>query len=550
MSTGAMNYRALEMHGGTMWNEQAVRDAIAFIVDHDMDALVFHEGDVINQLVFPRAYFPPYSTWTAAPPRRGENAIYNARAYIERVGQRCRDSGIEFMLEVKELGFTDEVLEKFPDIMVEGVVCPTNPHWFEYLEIKYSELFEDFGDIAGVVVSAGSPEGRTALSYRRCPCERCEHTVQQDWYRDITSSIWRAAERFGRRIIVREFSYSPADQDAVLAGLDGVDDGVELCIKPYARDFYPTYPDNSALTAEPQRTKWLEYDVHGQFYGWGVVPCPIVADQRRRFQSATNAGVTALLMRAEWERINDLWALQTLNRVNIATGSLLAADPTMPARDALAQALATTGLVDQAVPTDDVAQIADALLEMWPLVEKCMFVRAYVFNSGSMIPDGLAYAWWNMTIKHKLQDWDPSAAHRLDVTSVEETAAMLAEKDDALADVDRVLDGVRFWVDRGALHLPDPCRVGDVLAFSRRYLVAFARCAKLVILASAAQRREGGLTAEEQALLVTEIAEARKVADDARVVVAEGQQSHQAKLLLDVDRIERIINDAEGYVTA
>ena len=119
-------------------------EALDFIKAHDMTALVLHETDLVHQVVYPRDYFDPYALWKDAPTRRGENAIFNNRVYFDHILQLARNAGVEVYVEVKEIGFSDEVLEYKPALIKNGVVCPTEPFWFDYIERKTDELLRDF----------------------------------------------------------------------------------------------------------------------------------------------------------------------------------------------------------------------------------------------------------------------------------------------------------------------------------------------------------------------------------------------------------------------
>lgn len=403
MSADALDTVALELHGDAMWSHESVGEALDLVEELDMNALVFHSGDLLNCLVFPRAYFTPFSEWGAAPPRRGENAIYNARAYIAHVIARAKARNVSFYLELKEIGVCDEFIEMFPALTINGVLCPTHPKWLEFIHARYEELCVDFPEIAGVIVSVGSPEGRVTLASRRCQCERCKATKPERWYGDIIDSIYEVLERHGKRLVIREFSYNRSDQQALIRGINALPSGVEVCIKPYARDFYPTYPDNGALALLHARSKWLEYDVNGQYYGWGVFPCPMASDLITRLQVARSAGVTNLSMRVDWERVNDLSALRTFNRVNLVTGALLATGlhSKASARDVLVHAARLAGVISSSVSDDEAGEISDGLLRLWPVVEKSLYIRGFVFNHSSMLPNGVVHAWWNMASQHK-----------------------------------------------------------------------------------------------------------------------------------------------------
>jgi hypothetical protein len=170
------DFRALELHGVSIWDVVKVRRALEAIRSYGMNALVLHESDMTNRIVFPTAYFDAFGPWKDAPLRRGENAIHNDRIYIRSLLRLAADYGVGLWLELKELTFSDEILERFPQLIKNGTVCPTEPVWFNYIETKYAELVRDFPGLKGIILSPGSPEGRSSLSQRKCGCPTCAAT--------------------------------------------------------------------------------------------------------------------------------------------------------------------------------------------------------------------------------------------------------------------------------------------------------------------------------------------------------------------------------------
>ncbi|MQA79751.1 MAG: hypothetical protein GEV10_14935 [Streptosporangiales bacterium] len=537
--------RALEIHSDLMWREEEIRHALDLIERYEMNALILHEPDLLNRMTYPRRYFTPNSAWGAAPPRRGENLILNTTAYMRNVMAQCRRRGIDFFLNLKELAFPDEFMEIAPDVIVDGKVCPTHPAWAELIDARYTDLCEDYPDLAGVIVSVGSPEGRATLSSRKCGCERCAGTDAAEWYRWITEGLSRPLAKAGKRLVVREFSYLPADQDAVVAGLADLPADIEFAVKPYARDYYPTYPDNPALAALPERRRWLEYDVNGQYFGWGVFPCPVVDDLRHRLTRGLEVGATAVLLRTDWERINDLTALHNVNGLNLAAGALLARHPETSPVDALARALEQTNIVDPSVDPEVRLQVATTLLGLWPVVEKTLYIQGFVYNDSSRIPNGVDHAWWVFAENHNLDDWDPGAAARIDVSDPDVTAAMLTEKDRGRADLLRLVAEIRDWITLGVLRIPDVYRLGDVAGFMATYIEEFVASGKITILVRAAQRRDGGITGQERESLAAETTVLRDVMARTERQRTVGAHTHHVGQLLDTARMERMIADAE-----
>ena len=66
----------------------------------------------------------------------------------------------------------------------------------------------------------------------------------------------------------------------------------------------------------------------GQFFGWGVMPCLVLDDFAPRMARWRGAGVQGVILRIEWERINDLDALDTPNEINlVATAAMVRGEP-------------------------------------------------------------------------------------------------------------------------------------------------------------------------------------------------------------------------------
>jgi hypothetical protein len=542
--------RALEIHGGKMWEEAGVLKALDVIQRYRMNALVFHGTDIVHTITFPRKYFGQHATWADAPPRRGENAILNNRNYLTNISRLCGQAGVAFYLEVKELAFPDEIFEVYPDLIVDGTVCPSDPRWADFLEVKYDELFADFPDIAGVIVSVGSPEGRAAMAARKCKCERCRETSLPEWYRDVTRPLADMAQKYGRELVVREFSYNPSEQQAVLDGLQPLGSEVDLMVKVYPHDFYPTFPDNAALDALPERRKWIEYDVHGQYYGWGVFPCPVAEDIHRRFSVAREKGVRCVIVRTDWERVNDLNCMDTFNMVNLAVAGMLAEDPQRDAREALQQVLLREGFIAPATYTPErLQEIAGSLLRLWPIFSKSLYVRGFVLNSSSMYPNGVDHAWWTMLTKHSLDVWQPGARELLDFTKNERVEEALAEKDDALAEVQELVEHLGQHLG-DSLRLPTVDRVENILPILERYIQGFSLCGKVVILARAV--REGAEGRKSSYLDQLE-----RVLDDLGSYQEwltswsnETIYGHHVYMLMDKERVSSVIEDARGIVRA
>ncbi|TDE01138.1 hypothetical protein E1269_23530 [Jiangella asiatica] len=315
-------------------------------------------------------------------------------------------------------------------------------------------------------------------------------------------------------------------------------------VKPYARDYYLPWPDNPALGAVPDRTKWLEYDVHGQYFGWGIFPLPVVTDELARFRSASAAGCSVVQLRIDWERINALWALDTFGQVNLATAVQAARDTDADADALLAAALRTTGVVSADVGARELEQLAALWLELYPIALRVLYVAGNVYNTSSMIPNGVAQGWSYMHMLGGMRGWDGPQIGSLEVADPLVVADLLAEKADALADYVAWDRRMREWQASGALRLPDPSGVGDVLEWSSLYVRAFVASAEIVVLVKAAETRD--LTQAEDEALRRSVERLADVRTTTQKRDARNGYRHYARLLVDPGHLTLMIDKARS----
>jgi hypothetical protein len=407
--THALNFRAVEMHGRRMWERAAIARTLRFMKEYDLDTLVLHESDIITQIVYPRAYFDPYALWSDMPSRRGENAIFNNRAYVQDILRMAGEAGISVYLNVKEIGFSDEVLAIRPELSKDGAICPCEPFWLDYVAAKTDELFTDFPELAGLIVSFGSQESRASKVQNRCTCARCRATSLEDWYCDMIACMHGPAARHGKTLAVRDFAYKPEDHAPLVAAMRRAPADVVFCIKAQPHDFYLTFPDNPAIGLLP-RAQWVEYDVMGQFSGWGVIPCYVGDDLARRAANWRRAGVSGIILRIEWERLNDLDSFDNISEANLMAGALLASGRNADPADIAARWLRAHGL-----DAGCAGLLAEFLARTPAIVVAAAYTNGFVTADNSMLPRSIERAWWGAEVRDSLVPWDASKAGALDL---------------------------------------------------------------------------------------------------------------------------------------
>ena len=525
-------FRGLELHGRRMWDRTHILRALDEVERRKMTALVLHETDMMNHVLFPRAFFDPYAAWSGAPPRRGENAIQNNRVWLDNTLRLAASRGIPVWLEVKELAFPDEVLELRPDLVKDGIICPSDPFWWGFIEKRTAELYADFPLIAGLIVSPGSPEGRAARAQDKCKCSACAATPLQAWYKELIGALHRPSRAAGKPLAVREFAYKPKDQVPLLAALEELPEDIILCAKVTPHDFYPTFPHNPAIVPRT-RPMWVEYDVHGQFFGWGLLPCLVQQDMADRFTYGAANGVSGAVLRVEWERVNDLWALETPNRMNLIAGAALAAGDTPTEEEVCAAWLREEGLDPAAAPW-----LASIMIRTWPLVRGALYLGGHVFADCSMFPRSMGRAFWTMERKHSVMDWDASRLGELDADAAR-CEAFVAEKTEAIEEAARV----RALLDSPQVGLA-PATIAAIRHTFRHmevYVRGLALCAEACVRARCVKAGVGG---EAMRSALATCLGALDCFTGEIEALAAGQEPHQFVMLIDHRRARDVLDEA------
>ncbi len=522
-------FRALELHGHGIWRRDRVSRALGFMQSNGFNALVLHESDLVHQVVYPRSFFDPHALWRDAPSRRGENAIFNNRAYLESVLAMAAAAGVETWVNVKEIGFSDEVLALRPELFKDGAVCPSEPFWCDYIAAKTDELLGDFPGLAGLIVSFGSQESRASRAQNRCRCVRCAGQPLEAWYGSIIAALHGPAARRGRRLAVRDFAYKPEDHDPLVAAMRQAPPDVVFCIKAMPHDFYVTFPDNPALGALPGRTQWVEYDCLGQFFGWGVMPCFVLDDLVARVPRWRAAGATGAILRIEWERINDLDALDNLATLNLIAGAALIGGG--PAPDA--EAVCRLWLRAEGHPETNAPWLAGIMAATLPVVRGALYTDGFVTADNSMLPRSVARAWWGAEMRDGLACWAPDRADGL-VLDRARLGVLLAEKDAALK-------AARSLVARIQERAPgvDPALHAAIVAAFRHFeawVEGHCLAAHVCLLARFLAHQNAAARTEDEAALGIAIAALREFAERLAPLARDPTVPHQVVMLLDHQR--------------
>lgn len=441
--------RAVEVHSSYAWDFRHVMKVLDFAERRDLNTLVLHRNDVVEQVVFPGVQFGVeegtcrniYERYREAyrkiykytPTRRSPPLL--RRGYLKRVVEEARRRGIGVYLQNKELSFPDIFLELHPSLIKDGHGCPNEPFWWEFLRIKYRELFEDVPDIAGIITSVGTGESRISITANRCTCGLCGNTTPEEWYRKVIDVIHTAVTGAGKKLVLRDFVFNRKAHGELAAAFAELPADIAVSLKDTPHDYYPTFPQNELIGNIRGREKWIEYDTMAQYFGWGIGPATMTGYMKERMTSALGKGATGIVLRTDWESLDGHTCFDTPNLVNLHAGGVFGVSVAAPAmtvyRAWLEDREAFADSADESSRAAATARLASIFDLNWDVVRRALYMRDCVFNDCSTFPVGVGQALWLAEEKNSLKDWVPEKRDALAPTR-ENTEAILREKDEAV----------------------------------------------------------------------------------------------------------------------
>ena len=453
-------YRGLEFHNDRMWKWGSVARALDFMEKYDMNMLIFHQNDLLDAIVLPQKYFSEEEMWEYWPVRYC--TVDTRCTYINKVISEARKRKIDFYFEVKEIWYPENILEKFPGLRNEqGHICPTDPFWMSFLAEKTEELLRKVPDLSGIIVSPATRESKVSISANQCNCRRCQNTTEDAWYAAYIETLYRKLKKAGKRLIVRDFSYSVHSQDALLKACEDIGDDIILALKCVPHDFWPTFPNNPAVTRQTRLEKWIEYDTWGQYCGQGILPCSLIEDIISRHRFCLENGSTGIWYRTDWEALDECSNFNTLNMVNLIGATMHAKDPSCTPEEIFREWCRyglSSGLTEESVMQPPVIPSADTawdtlqtfMTRAYEILIKTIYVKGHVFQYSSRYQHSYSAIENVMCVWHNRSDWDPESAQILEATE-ENYQTILKEKEQALKEAETLAAAFDF----ASLGLPE-----------------------------------------------------------------------------------------------
>ncbi|WP_368234643.1 hypothetical protein [Anaerotruncus rubiinfantis] len=546
--------RLLEIHGPNMWNMFHVDRAIRFAQKYQLTGLIFHCNELLDKLVLPSKYFSKELSLARWPVR--DATLMNNQYYLHGVLDKCKAAGLEFYAEVKELYYPAEILEVFPFLRKEnGAACPTEPFWWEFVEEKFREFIELFPDVAGVIVSPGTRESMISLAANGCVCDRCKTYEIDRWYRELIGAMYRPLAAKGKRLVIRDFSYTKDHQYAMVEAAKAISPEIIMALKKTPHDYYPTFPDNPAVGNCGGMRQWIEFDCWGQYFGLGLFPCSVVEDMQGRLQRYLAKGASGVMLRTDWEILSQGSVFNSFNLLNLIAGAILGCDVNTDLgniyRAWVAEGLFSPLLHDSfaqepCVPQNPrAAEILGAFMKRsWQVLEKIIYVRGHVFQENVQLFDRVDMA-YNMMIRfHCRDDWDPDASKLVEPTD-ENLAVIFQEKD----------EGVALAQSLREILKPEELRVSESIRFYLEFLLemyelyarAFRSQAHTVFLLAKAQRT--GVSKDVQAVRDT-LCDYEDYIRTLQEKIQGKAYANEVEWALDAERLVKFCKDAERLIDA
>ena len=559
--------RALEIHSQYAWNFEWVSRAIRFMKAHELNTLILHRNDFLELIIYPGKYFgckkEKYASiferyqeifrqlYKFTPTRR--SGPYQRRAYFKRILEEARRAGIKVYIENKELYFPDIILEFFPQLVKAGKICATDPFWLEFIRIKYDEFFEEFPEVGGIITALSTGESRVSISSNRCTCDRCQNTSPKNWYHDVIMAMFEPIQSAGKKLFIRDFVFSAKTHQEIAATMQSLPEAIGMTLKNTPHDYYPTFPDNPRIGQVGNREQWVEYDVWGQYFGWGIAPAIIIDDMRKRMRYAKARGATGVMFRVDWESLDGHSSWDTLNQINLYAGASLSLDLEASAPDICQQWIEENGHYQaNALLSEKIAAanwLSEILGRTWDVVSKTCFVNECVFSDSTHLPVSLEHALWLAEEKNSLKEWRPEKTNAMS-TDDENLEKIMAEKDEALALVNALAS--RISAGNSTLSVAANQYLDETFNVFVRYVKAFRLATSCIFLTRAIIDRAGMVHDGKDKTYLNRWSACMRELDDMIVqfehLFSNTSYYYRAYTLLDADRLRALRADLAGRV--
>jgi hypothetical protein len=357
-----------------------------------------------------------------------EPGVETQRERITRLIEEAARWGMGVSTGIRLIDFPPEFLQVYPDAAGQGAsLCPLAPDTLLLVRRQMEELVQAYPGLSGLRVLGSEAQSDVFA----CHCPRC---------RDKSPS-----ERFG--VLLREMADVLGDRHIYLMTYlsgwrnikepeyyrdlaDHLPATATIQVNAMWSDQFITHPPHPLIGAYPGDRTLIDFDLWGEYWGWGEIPCCLASYLSERMNYCYDRGVTRYWGRVSWAFIDDLYN-GTLNEVNYVLLARLLWDR----RADVGQVVRSWAA--RRFGQDAAEGIVDLMSLTWEIVRHMMYADDMLINSHSHPPESLT------RFRYLMRDFSAAffedGAERSRITP-ENIARWLAEKQQAIQECERAVE--------------------------------------------------------------------------------------------------------------
>ncbi|EML2678073.1 hypothetical protein [Klebsiella michiganensis] len=435
--------RALELNNQDIWNWSSVCNLVRYASLHGFNTIVVGQADLFGKLVSPKGYTPFHYNDSVSSQQRARCI------YLNRLAMYCREQGLRFYLQAKELDFPTELLLSHKYLLdnQQGILFDVD-FWSRWLTDKIRGVCQGIPALTGLIIALSSTDGLLPITRPKWDInarDEPENTRQPSQsfvlYRRCFQALSQVVTAQNKHLVLRVFPASNDDLGTVLDAIEPLPPSVSVSIKLTPERFWPAFPNNPALLQVTMRDVWVDIDLAGEEVGWGVMPFLRIDELKGRLlwcQSA-NPRITGAICKTSWESVDNHWIPETLSECNLFACSQLLGHGAGKTQEQLLD----LWLAERYgwCPDVTVARRFQQLLEQaTEVLYQAIYVRDHVFHRHSQLPESYGQAVWSLYSQLARNHWLPGSAQDIHFTrddpqiSMENLTRIAQEKDEVAAD--------------------------------------------------------------------------------------------------------------------
>ncbi|MBV8043682.1 hypothetical protein [Pluralibacter sp.] len=416
--------RALELNNQEFWSWASACQLVEYASQHGFNTVVVGQADLFGKLVSPPGYTPFHYNDRISGQQRARCI------YLNRLALYCREKGLHFYLQAKELNFPTELLLSHPHLLEKQGVRFDADFWSQWLADKARCVCQSVPALTGLIIALSSTDGVLPITRPRWDTGHANDKARDPaqsltLYRCCFTALSQTMVEQNKHLVLRVFPASNDDLGTVLEAMESLPSSVSVSIKMTPERFWPAFPNNPALLQVTERDVWVDIDLAGEEVGWGVLPFLRIDELQGRLLwcQSRNPRIKGAVCKTSWESVDNHWVQGTLSESNLfACGQLLRGGAGKTQEQLLDLWLAECyGWC----PQTPVARRFQQLLEQaTQTLYQAIYVREHVFHRHSQLPESYGQAVWSLYSQLDRNHWLPGSAQGIRFSRDDPTQSM------------------------------------------------------------------------------------------------------------------------------